>query len=187
MAFNDNTVTTLKGKLDGPIYTFPTAITRADITATFDPEEEGGILLGEISTDGIENNESADTNEARVWSGRKLRSIFNNWTDQLVTNLVSKLDVDVAKALYGDSNVTTASGMVTVAHGLRQPPVRSILVCAVADDGTRHWLLAEKAQPDINISQSWNETDLVTLPVTWNLFADAAGKTHYEFTFSAAA
>jgi len=187
MAYNDNDVTSLKGAFSGPIFRFPAELDRSKLKDGFDPIAEGGIYLGEMHTDGIENEESADSNPVTVWSGRKLRTVYTNWSDILTTNLVSKLDADVSRAIYGENNVTvTADGTVIVKHGLRQPPVSSIVVCAVADDGRNQWFFAPRAQPDINISQTWNETDLVSLPVAWGLLEDAEGGTHYEYTLGQA-
>lgn len=181
MGYNDNDISTLKGAIDGPIFWSPTEYL-GTFDEDFDPIAAGFVYLGEVSADGIDTAQSADSTDISVWSGRIVRKVFSNWQDTLVLRLASILDADVARALYGEDRVFVNGNTIKVLHGLRQPKVGALFVKAVTDDNREHWLLGRKAQADINGSETWSATELVVKESTWNLLPASDGMTHETLT-----
>lgn len=189
MGMNDNDITTLKGAYDGPsMIGEPVDLghspTPADIPAILALFQK---YLGEVSTDGVDLNESADATDIQVWSGRTVRTTYTNWKSTVVERFVGKLDPDLSRAVYGNDNVTVSGNDMVEAHGLRQPPIVGRLIKSTADNGDQRLILIPRAQLDINSSETWNATDLVVKELTWNALADAYGFTTYEITIGSSA
>jgi hypothetical protein len=185
MALNDDDVVTVKADhitLGGPILWNPSPIavdlvgdeTELELTTA------GFVLIGEVATDSAVNQEySASESNLYVWGSKLIRTNFSDQLDVITIGFVSSLDEDLLGVLYGPTNVVTTGGILKISNRIRQPLAGSLLVSGVTHDGTKVWLVANKAQPGLNWSRAWNDTDIVQQEVAFTCAPDATGQTSY--------
>lgn len=181
MAYNELDVTTAKADVAyGPVYYNPRIITVIP-GIDFEPlAEDGWVKLGETSTEGYSWEQSADEKQKLVMS-KNLGSAYTNFADKLTIQFASSLDIDVLGVVFGRSNVSVdADGTVMVAVRNRQPEYGTLLVNTITDDGRRRVAFCPRAQPDINVSYTWNEDDITVFETVFNLTTIADLANHYE-------
>lgn len=181
MAYNSIDVTAGKGDvINGPLWWFQGGYTE-EIDLTFNPAETAGwVQIGEASTDGVDIAQEADKNEKRVWGNKSLGSSYSNFTSTLTVRHASSTDADLLKVMYGKDNVVSDGGTLKITVKSRQPEVGTMIVMGVTDDGRKRWQVVPKAQPDLNLTYSWGDEDIVVIEAVYDCISDAEGVTDYQ-------
>jgi len=110
---NTSNVTFGKPKVGGAVYVAP-AGTALPTDATTTPDN-AFQSLGYISDDGMVNTNSPETDDIKAWGGDVVAVLQTEKADEFKFTLIEALDVNVLKAVYGDSNVSgTLSTGITV-------------------------------------------------------------------------
>lgn len=110
---NTSNVTFGKPKVGGAVYVAP-AGTALPTDATTTPDN-AFQSLGYISDDGMVNTNSPETDDIKAWGGDVVAVLQTEKADEFKFTLIEVLDVNVLKAVYGDSNVSgTLSTGITV-------------------------------------------------------------------------
>ena len=110
---NTSNVTFGKPKVGGAVYVAP-AGTALPTDATTAPDN-AFQSLGYISDDGMVNTNSPETDDIKAWGGDVVAVLQTEKADEFKFTLIEALDVNVLKAVYGDSNVSgTLSTGITV-------------------------------------------------------------------------
>lgn len=112
---NVNFVTNAKPKVDGAIFSAPLTTGQAALptdasTALANAYKE----LGYISDDGWSNDSSYSSDEIKAWGGDTVLTYKSESNDNFTFKLIETLNPDVAKAVYGDSNVTVADNKISL-------------------------------------------------------------------------
>lgn len=97
-------VTFGKPKIDGAIFRAPLG-TALPVNATTELSS-AFACLGYVSEDGVTNSNSPSASQIKAWGGDKVLSLEEEKPDDWNFSLIEALNIDVLKAVYGDSNVT---------------------------------------------------------------------------------
>ena len=104
MANTTTNVTAGKPKVGGAISKAPLGTTLpTDATTALD---SGFVSLGYVSEDGVKNSNSSNSNNVYSWDGDPVLVTNGTKEDTFTFTLIEALNVEVLKAVYGDSNVT---------------------------------------------------------------------------------
>lgn len=129
-----NLVSAAKPKASGVVYVAPTNTTApTDATTAL---AAGFVSLGYVSEDGISNGVERSVEAIREMGGNEVLTIQTEFGDTFSFTLISSKDVNVRKAVYGDSHVsgTLAAGMTTEVSS-DELPYKSWVIELVLSDG----------------------------------------------------
>lgn len=176
---NAANVTTGKRRVDGGIYFAPAGTTLPTDAST--ALASAFKNLGYVSEDGVTNSLSKETTEIKEWGGDVVDTVLNGQTDTFQFTLIESLDVDTLKAIYGNDNVTEASGAITITVNASEAP-SGVYVIDMAQKGGK---LKRIVIPNGKVSELgdivYKADEAVGYDVTVSAALDASGNTHYEY------
>lgn len=181
---NATNVTLGKPKVAGHIYRAPLGTTLP--TDAVSALNQAFVDMGYISDSGVVNSNSPDTDVIRAWGGDIVITTNNGRDDNFQFTMLEYENLNVLKAIYGDSNV---SG--TLAAGVS-------INATNADLGDYSWVIEMVLRgnvahriviPDAQIAEigdiNYVDNDAASFPVTLNAISDSNGVTHKAYMKSA--
>lgn len=180
-------VTAAKPRLTGVVYRAPygtTLPTDADtaLASTFKS-------LGYLSEDGFTNSYDTSSEVIREMGGSAVLTVQTEFTDTFTFTLISALDAEVQKAVYGDANVTgtLAAGMAVTVAGAEPEESVWVLETIMRDGVLKRIVIPDGKVTSIGeIAYRRNEAVGYELTLT-ALFDETAQFNHKEFTKEPAA
>lgn len=181
-AIDRNKVSVGKPNVTGAVFAAPsgTAIPK-DATTKLDPEFKP---LGYVSEDGLTNSVSTDSEDIKAWGGDTVLTVQTGRTETLSCTLIQALDEDVLKEVYGNDNVTTASGSITIKHNGTPLPQRVWVFEMNLTGGKVKRLVAPAATITEVGDIAYKDGEAIGYEVTITTFPDEAGNTVYEYIAS---
>ena len=180
MSNNKDNVTAGKPRVGGAVFTAP--IGTALPTNAYSDLVSGYASLGYCSEDGLKNNGAITTEKIKAWGGDIVMNPQTEKADEFKITLIESLNVNVLKAVHGDSNVSgsLAAGIAVTANSAE--PVDRIWVF---DMILKNGILKRVVIPAgkiISIDEvTYDDKSAVAYSVTISAFPDASGNTHYEY------
>lgn len=179
------TVTAAKPRVAGVVYRAPkgtTLPTDADTALG-----NSFTSLGYLSEDGFTNNYEISSEDIREMGGNIVLTVQTEVSDTFTFKLISALEVEVQKAVYGEDNVSgsLAAGMAVTVAGAE--PEESVWVFeTIMRDGA----LKRIVIPDGKISAigeiAYRRNEAVGYDITLTALLDStAGFNHKEYTKAA--
>lgn len=184
MATGGNTATkvsTGKPKITGAVYVAPrTATVPTDATTALGNDF---TCLGYVSEEGLENSNEMDISEIKAWGAVIVYRSLTKLDDIFKLALIESTNVDVLKAVYGDSNVTVDSGTGEISIDVKaEDPQEKIWVFELALRGN---LSKRIVIPDGAITSreaiTYNDEDPIEYGIEVSAYPDADGNTHKEY------
>ena len=179
------TVTAAKPRVSGVVYIAPKGTTlptdaNTSLGSSF-------TSLGYLSEDGFTNNYEISSEDIREMGGNIVLTVQTEVSDTFTFKLISALDVEVQKAVYGASNVSgsLSSGMAVTVDG--DEPGENVWVFeTIMRDNT----LKRIVIPDGKISSIgeivYRRNEAVGYDITLTALLDStAGFNHKEYTKAA--
>ena len=171
-----------KPKVGGAVYIAPLGTTApTDSTTALDEAFE---LLGYISEDGVVISEERDSDNLVAWGGDTVRTLQSTYTETFAFTPIEVNPV-VARAQYGDGNVTVTAGKMTISHNSSQPAEKMIVIETVPNASTTDRFFVPRAQLTEKGEQTLNDTDPMGRECTYTALPDESGNTAYEFVANA--
>lgn len=173
-------VSTGKPQIAGAVFVAPKGTTApTDATSAL---SGSFVCLGYVSEDGLTNNNDMDVSAIKAWGGAIVYRSLTELDDNFALTLIESENVDVLKAVYGDSNVTTDAGGTTKVEVKAEDPQERVWVFDLALRGSRAKRIVI---PDGAITSrgaiTYNDSDAIGYEITVSAYPDSTGKTHTEY------
>lgn len=137
--------------------------------------------LGYISDAGLTNSNSPSNSNVKEWGGNVVLSILSEKPDTFAFKLLEVLNVEVLKTVYGASNVTEASGKITINATATQPSHNVWVFDMVLNDDKVKRIVV----PDAVISSvgdiAYVTSDATGFDLTITSYPDSSNVTHIEY------
>lgn len=181
MANTATNVTVGKPKVSGAVYRAPIGTTLpTDATTALDA---AFVSLGYVSEDGLSNNNELSVEATKAWGGNIVLRSLTEMNDEFALTLIETKNVDVLKAVYGDSNVSVDADDNVTVDVIAEDPEEAVWVFELA---LRGGIARRIVIPDGAITSrdeiTYNDSDAVGYGITISAYPDASAKTHVEYT-----
>ena len=184
MAQTVSNVSAAKPKIGGAIFIADTSATMPTSAAT--SLGTGWSALGYVSSDGLTNSNSPNTSGVTAWGGDEVITLYNEKTDTFNFKLLEVLNVDVLKAVYGESNVSgTLQTGITINANNKEVPAKAYCFDMVMRNGALKRIVVPTANVTSVGDITYKDSDTVAYDTTISAHPDASGNTHYEYISSA--
>lgn len=171
-------VATGKPKVTGGIWRAPLGTTLpTDATTALN---SAFVCLGYVSEDGVVNSNSPSTTDIKAWGGDVVLSPQSEKPDTFQFTLIEVLNSDVLKAVYGDANVTIASGVTKVSANSKEGKA-AVWVIETALRGSYKRIVIPNGQVTEIGDITYKDEEAVGYQVTVKAFPDSNGDTHSEY------
>lgn len=177
---NSNYVTAAKPRTAGVVYYAPlgTALPTDADTALANTYVE----LGHLSEDGFTHNFSKEAETIRDMGGTPVLTVQTETTDEVTCTFMQMQDVNVLKALYGESNVTGALETGITVTGNSAEAASCVWVFETfGRDNSFHRLVLPNAKISEMGEIVYKRDEAMTCEVTIAASADTSGNTHYKY------
>lgn len=180
MAQTVTNVSYSKPAVNGAIYvgalnaTLPTSATTTVSSIDFK-------ALGYVSTDGLTNSNSPESDSILAWGGDTVLNVQTAKPDTFQFTLLEVLNVEVLKTVYGEDNVTgtLATGIKISANATPAEP------CTLVIDTVMQGALKRITVPNAVLTTvddiTYTDSDAVGYGLTFSARPDEEGNTHYEY------
>lgn len=144
--------------------------------------------LGYVTEDGLKLSHDASDDKIKVWGGVTIRTIRSDYSATITGTLVSTLDVDVLKNVFGDSLVTQKSGFIAIKHAADIAPEKVYIIETkdASNDGRKRYIIP-KGQITVSGDVNLSHKEITGFEITIEALADKDGVCYYEFVETAPA
>lgn len=144
--------------------------------------------LGYVTEDGLKLSHDASDDKIKVWGGVTIRTIRSDYSATITGTLVSTLDIDVLKNVFGDSLVTQKSGFIAIKHAADIAPEKVYIIeTKDASNGGRKRYVIPKGQITVSGDVNLSHKEITGFEVTIEALADKGGVCYYEYVETAPA
>jgi len=173
-------VTTGKPRIAGGIYRALTGVV-LPISAT---AKLGSYFknLGYVSEDGVENDNTAESESTVAWGGDRVLETQTEKPDTFKFTLIEATNTDVLKTVYGDGNVTgdIDNGIAIVANSQEQEEHAFVIDMALKNNTMKRVVIPRGKVTEVG-TVTYNNSDPVGYETTVSCLPDTSGNTHYEY------
>lgn len=177
-------VTASKPKISGAVY-------RAAYGSKL-PKTTGEVLdnaftsLGYISNDGLNNGNSPTSESVKAWGGDTVLTIQTDKPDTFKFKLIEALNIEVLKAIYGESNVegTLKTGIHIKANS-KELEDSSWVIDMVLKGGTAKRIVISRASITSIGEVVYKDNEPIGYEITLTALPDEKGNTHDEYIMKA--
>lgn len=177
---NSAYVSTGKPNVAGSVFIAPlsTALP-TDATTTLN---SAFVSLGYISEDGVSNDISASSEDIKEWGGATVGAEQTEKNDKFKMTFIEALNPEVLKLVFGDSNVTVASGgAVTIKANATAPVAHSFVIEMVMTNNKAKRIAIPNAKITEISEIVYKANEAVGYEVTLTAFPNSSNDTHYEY------
>lgn len=135
---------------------------------------------GLISEDGFTLTVDRSTEDLKVWGGETKRRLTTEYTETVTVTFMESANADTLKAIFGDENVQSAGGTVSVHHTAAAAPER-VWAITMKDGTALRRLVIPRGQLFLTSDVQYVHTDAIKYEVEITCYADDEGKSIYEY------
>lgn len=144
---------------------------------------EAFCSLGYISTEGVTNANSPESESVKAWGGETVYTYQKEKADTFKMTLIEALNPEVLKAVYGDANVTGTleTGLVVTANNDEQAEC-AFVIDTVLRAGVLKRIVIPAAAVTAVGEVKYADESVLGYETTLTATPDEAGNTHYEYS-----
>lgn len=178
MANNASNVQAGKPKIGGAIFvadkgtTIPTDCTSA-LAAAFK-------CMGYVSDDGVDNDNSPETDSKKAWGGDPILTTQTGKPDQFKFTLVECTNLDVLKFVYGSSNVSGTLETGVTIKATSDEAEEKVIVIDTLLGGVAKRIVIPKGKLSSVGTITYKDDEAVGYELTVDALSDGIA-THYEY------
>lgn len=180
---NDSTnVTVGKPKVEGAIYCAPISSTLTIPTDATTALDSAYKCLGYASDAGLVNTREFKTGNINAWGGDNVLDYGSMASDKFKFTLIEAMNIDVLKAVYGESNVTgDLTTGISVSVGSQLPNAYSwVFEIVMTNKAVKRIVIPQAAVTEVG-DVSYTDEAAVGYETTISATPDANAKYHYEY------
>ena len=168
-----------KGNPDGYIHSAPVGTT---LPATAeDALGSDWKDMGHASEDGVSEKTNFETTEVKDWAGSVVKVIQTSRTGSYDMTMIEAMNVDLLKAVYGDSNVTVSNDNIEITINDKSLDYRAWVIDEILEDGVKQRTVIPRGKLSAIGDISHVSTDVIKIPVTITCTKDANGNSAYRY------
>lgn len=138
--------------------------------------------LGYVTEDGLKLSHDASDDKIKVWGGVTIRTIRSDYSATITGTLLSTLDVDVLKTVFGDNQVQQKSGFIAIKHTSDIAPEKVYIIeTKDASTGGRKRYVVPKGQITVSGDVNLSHKEITGFEITIEALADKDGVCYWEF------
>lgn len=177
---NVSNVSAGQPKVAGAVFRAPTGITLPTDASTALGSDF--VDLGYVSEDGVTNNNTATSDSVKAWGGDTVLVLQTEKPDEWTLTLIEAMNQNVLKTVYGDANVTVATGgLITVKATAEQLADNSYVIDMKLKGGAMKRVVI----PNGSLSEVgeivYKDDEPIGYEITLLALPDTSGVTHYEY------
>lgn len=167
-----------KPKVGGAVFIAPLGTPLpTDAISELDPAFE---CIGYISEDGVTVTEERDSESINAWGGDSVYTTQSSYSESFAFTPI-EINPVVAKAQYGDENVTVEDGKMSIVHNSKEVPAKEIVIETVPNSKTLDRFVVPNAKLTEKGDLSLTDSDPMGRESTFAAQPDEAGNTAYEY------
>lgn len=180
-------VTAAKPAVSGALYRAPLGTTLpTDATTALG---SAFVELGYTTDEGVTHAYSIDSDNIKAWGGDTVLTMQTGVTDEFSFTFLQTMDVNVLKAVWGDSNVSgsLAAGIAVGVGASEQEEACWVIDMILRGTNAKRRIVIPDGRITAIDDITYSDSDAVGYGVTITCMPDNTGKSHYEYTVRAAA
>lgn len=138
------------------------------------------VPLGYVGEDGVTESAERSTEEIFAWGGVKVRTVQTQYSGSLSFVLIESRRAEALKFVFGEDNVTEATGVITVKRNATPLPHGQLVIDMKDGDAARR-LDAGLAQVTEVGDITYVDGEAISYEVTVSIDPDADGNTLVEY------
>ena len=176
---DSNNVTWAKPKITGAVFVAPL---KTDLPADAKTSlGESYKSLGYISDDGIENDNSMETDTIKAWGGDIVANILKERKDTFTFILIETLNQDVLELVAGKENVTgSLESGIKITSNMNELPNQIFVLEMILKNGVLKRVIIPNGKVTKVDKVSYKDNDIAGYGLTVTAFP-VNGNTHYEY------